>query len=407
LAHEARQRRELAAIGPRPGRIADAATALLSRGPCVERSRSGRLAENGFKGPGIEATMNPEQQLKFLGACLSLNPARHAMLVDALGGAPWPAILQRAGAHLVTPTLAGALDALGLTAQLPGDVQAYLQAVRDLNRTRNTRLFDELVRVAETLNGIGITPQLLKGAATLLPELYPGAADRMIGDLDLKVPAERYMQAATAVHGLGYRYAEGYAVLPGAYHHGAPLLHPSEPFRVELHQRSLLAPNQNTALESGMRVQIVTLPDTDVQVSLADPGTRLLHNFLHQQIQDSAHVRHYLTLRQLLEFARIFREHRATLDCSALSSRLQWQHRHAFRVYLLAAEHWLGESYPASLKRPLAGRLTLQLITFALSRRYWYVMLGIIGRMRNLPGRLVTPWWYGMKVEKVRRGEPW
>jgi hypothetical protein len=190
-------------------------------------------------------------------------------------------LLQRAGAQLVTPSLAGALADAGLLGRLPEEVRGYLQAVRDLNHARNATLYGELVRVAAALNAAGVEPQLLKGAAALLPGQYPGAGDRVIGDLDLRIPGEQYAVAAEAVHGLGYRFAEGRAVEPGAHHHGAPLLHPDKPVSVELHQRTLYDPAQNADLEQGMVLTAVTLPGTDARVRLADPGTRLLHNFLH------------------------------------------------------------------------------------------------------------------------------
>jgi len=357
--------------------------------------------------------VSPRRQLEFLCACLSRCPHRRDVLASTMAGAlPWGAILQRAGAHLVTPSLAGALAEAGLLERLPEEIHDYLETVRDLNRARNRELYSELVRVAAALNAVGIAPQLLKGAAALLPGQYAGAHDRVIGDLDLRVPAERYLDAAEAVRMLGYRDAQGYAVEPGEHHHGAPLLHPSKPVTVELHQRTLHDRVQNAALEGAMGLSVVELPETRVRVQLADPGTRLLHNFLHGQIQDRVHARHGLNLRQLLECAGLLRQHRAAPRRAALRwqawlGRVQPQHQRAFRLYLLAAERWLGEPYPDVLGRPIGGGAELWLIELAQSGKRWHELFGMLARLKNLPRRLITPSWYFMKIRALRRGDPW
>jgi hypothetical protein len=232
--------------------------------------------------------MSPRAQLAFLGACLSRYPERRAELSAAIGdGLPWPELLQRAGAQLVTPSLAGALADAGLLGRLPEEVRGYLQTVRDLNRTRNAALYGELVRVAAALNAAGIEPQLLKGAAALLPGQYAGAGDRVIGDLDLRIPGGRYADAAEAVHGLGYQFAEGRA------------------------------------------------------------------------------------------------------------------------VELAAAEHWLHQPYPQALGRPIGAAGALWLVELGQSGRGWHQLLGMLPRWRNLPRRLMRPTWYAIKVQALRRGDPW
>ena len=352
--------------------------------------------------------MNSRAQLAFLGDCLSQRPeGRRRLAATLVGGVPWPKLLQRAGTHLVTPSLAAALAEAALLERLPDEIRDYLQTVRDLNRARNATLYGELVRVAAALNAVDIAPQLLKGAAALLPAQYPGAEERVIGDLDLRVPAGRYISAAEAVHRLGYQFAEGRAVEPGAHHHGAPLLHTSKPVTVELHQRALRDLMQHAKLEWEMDLAVVTLPGTDVRVRVADPGTRLLHNFLHGQIHDRVHARYGLNLRQLLEFARIAGHHRAELDWPALLARLPRCHHRAFRLYLAAAEHWLHRPYPWTLGRPVGAAAVLWLVELGQSGEGWKQLLGMLPRLRNLPRRLVRPSWYAMKVQALRRGDPW
>jgi Fe-S oxidoreductase len=56
-----------------------------------------------------------------------------------------------------------------------------------LNDQRNRRLRAVLRATVGLLNRAGIAPVLLKGAIPLLPEQYPLAFARMLGDLDLAV----------------------------------------------------------------------------------------------------------------------------------------------------------------------------------------------------------------------------
>jgi hypothetical protein len=345
--------------------------------------------------------MKPRDQLLLLGACLSGQAERRAHIAEGIVSAPWPELLQRAGTHLVTPSLAGTLADAGVLAALPEPVRDYLQTIRDLNGARNRTLYAELARIAAALNSVGIEPQLLKGAVALLPKQYPGAADRVIGDLDLRVPAKRYPEAAAAVRALGYRPTEGVVLDLRYHHHGTVLLHPSAAVAVELHVRSLRDPTDSALLEAGIRVAAVRLHDGGPRVGVADAGTRLLHNFLHGQIGDLAHHCQHLNLRSLLELARLADHHRAEIDWPALLGRLQPPHQRAFRLYLMAAAHWLGAPYPEVVGRPVGGERAIERIALGQSSPFWYHLFGTVGQLRILPRRLLTPGWLGIKLRTL------
>lgn len=153
-------------------------------------------------------------------------------------------MLQLAGHQLVTPSLAAALARVGFLDALPEQVREFLEATRDLNRERNAKLRNGLMEVTEALNTAGIKPLILKGAIALVMPDYPGAEDRVVGDIDLLVPADRSGDAYAAVLALGYRQAtEAWSRMlrrdRDSLHHLIPLLHPSLPVSVELHTRIL------------------------------------------------------------------------------------------------------------------------------------------------------------------------
>ena len=187
--------------------------------------------------------------LEFLTAALAPDGSRRDALHHSLaeGTIDWRQVIWLASGHLVTPSLTASLERYGLLSLLPQEVTDYLEANRYLNRERNQILRNELIRIAERLNAIGIEPLLLKGANALLPGTYDGAEDRIIGDLDLWISPSRVEDASAAIAEAGYRTAhESWQwVLPSDrhdHHHEIPLLHPQLPVKVELHRRLLHDP---------------------------------------------------------------------------------------------------------------------------------------------------------------------
>ena len=186
--------------------------------------------------------------LRLLCDCLSVGPQpeQNEELRQKIAGRDvnWECLFRLAGVHLVTPSLAGALRRKGVLELLDEEVRSYVQSIESLNRTRNDTLRRELVRASRALNGMGVTPLLLKGAIALTPGQYPGASDRVIGDLDMVVPAERAHDAQHVMVQLGYREAtEHWRRMTGgsklAMHHLVPLVHPTLPVSIELHHRIL------------------------------------------------------------------------------------------------------------------------------------------------------------------------
>ena len=352
--------------------------------------------------------MSPTHPLRVLGAALAVRPIP-ADLAAALVAPDldWPRLLRAAGQHLVTPSLADALRRQGLFDALPAQVRDYLDGMRDLNRLRNRDLRAALEDIARALTPLDIQPVLLKGANALLPDQYPGAEDRVIGDLDLGVPPLRLAAAEGALLDLGYPqraaaaitspllprealHHQGHPLLHPTrlvrvellrglvfddhewevrHHHSYPLLHPTRAARVELHRRLVFDVRDAARLQAGLTTTAQTLAAGSV-VQVPDPGTRLLHNFLHAQINDRLRQRRGLNLRQLLEFAALAQRHPQILT-PALLERLRRRRRRAFLEYLAQAEHWLGLAWPPGLPRTASARWELWLQGRALTSVGW------------------------------------
>ena len=363
--------------------------------------------------------MSPDHPLRLLADTLAVCPPPPAERVAALGAPDldWPRLLWCAGQHLVTPSLAAAGHRLGLSERLPAEVRDYLDGMRELNRLRNRDLLVALVAIARALNPLGIEPLLLKGANALLPGAYPGAADRVIGDLDLALPPGAEAAATAALIDLGYR--PGVSAhpppppLPGVArraHHAPPLLHLDLPVKVELHRRLLANPRDDARLQAGMRTHIYSLAAGAV-ARVPDVGTRLLHNFLHAQINDRQRRLRCLNLRQLLDFAALAQS-RPDVLTPALLGRLRPRRRLALLEYLAQAEHWLGLTYPPDLPRVASARRERWLQERVLTRPGWrrlFVVLdtaaGLPPRVARLPLRLLlTPGWLPWRLRVWRAG---
>jgi hypothetical protein len=113
----------------------------------------------------------------------------------------WLALYQLATAHLVAPVLYATLATRDRLSQVPPDVRTALEGLYQLNDQRNRRLRAVLRDTVRLLNQAGIEPILLKGAIALLPEQYPLACARVLGDLDLAVDADQLAPAVAALQG--------------------------------------------------------------------------------------------------------------------------------------------------------------------------------------------------------------
>jgi hypothetical protein len=352
--------------------------------------------------------------VRFLADCLALDDSREAELERDLrhGHVDWRQIIWLASGHLVTPSLSTSIQRRGWLPLLPPAVADYLDAFRQLNRERNAIFRQALEAIAAALNPLGLEPLLLKGANALLPDTYPGAEDRMLGDLDLYLPEDAHPVATAALIELGYRIAhESWQwVLPEdrrRSHHGIPLMHEARPVKVELHRRIVKCPKDDILLVCNMGTKRATLtPGVTVQVP--DLATRLRHNFLHAQITDRQARLRLLNFRQLLEFARLAQGLEPT-NAQALLAGVRPIRQQRFLEYWALAEHWLGLAYPQALPRSSRQKRELWLTervaeSRAWSRGFWFhdALLRLPPRLLRLGPRIVRqPGYLPVKLKSL------
>ena len=318
----------------------------------------------------------------------------------------WLALYQLATAHLVAPVLYATLATRDRLSQVPPDVRTALEGLYQLNDQRNRRLRAVLRDTVRLLNQAGIEPILLKGAIALLPEQYPLAFARVLGDLDLAVADTQLRTAVAALQAAGYYPAPKIdrRLWPNEYYHWLPLFHPSGDGYVELHHDLFNDRRLKAALSLPMVQARAQARDWDGhQVRIPTLEHRLLHNALHHQVDDQAFESDQRSLRQLLEFAQLRAwPAGAEPDWPGLLRPLDRVGvGAAVRAWLLAAQTLFGQPLPAGVEPgPAARRAEARFWTRLehpgrgrLLELRWQVRC-FARLLRNLPRHLVTPAWY-------------
>ena len=304
--------------------------------------------------------------LRELSACLTGNPPDNPN---------WAELLALANQSLITPGLAAALRPS--MNRVPPQVWAFLEDVQRRNRERNRRLTLQLNDAVAALNGAGIEPTLLKGAAQMAA-CPPGEAfDRLLGDLDLIVLPTQVDEALAALTGAGFTAVSRHKGL--SVHAVAELGRPHDVGHLDLHQRAPGPPgiadtDELTARRRPLRIACGT-------VQLPDAASQILYLILHDQFHDGDYWRGGFDLRHLMDLARLTpaltgddwqwlrgacatRLVQGALDAQLLSAhRLIGPTRGAVRADLHARwthQRWLFQfAYPAC--RPIFAVLTLAL----------------------------------------------
>jgi hypothetical protein len=210
----------------------------------------------------------------------------------------WRTAIVVADRHLVLPALAACAADLGIVEALPLEIGEMLALVRSGNVRRSRALLAALEGTAVALNGIGIEPVLLKGAARLVDGLYPDPGWRLMADLDLLTPAGFAEGAWAAL------VAGGYAVVGGdrpGSRHLAGLRHPGTGAVVEIHRD--LSTEHLQRIPSMETISERTSPMVIGRGTARLPALvdQLVHLAMHEQLQHPRLIGGGLSLRGVLE----------------------------------------------------------------------------------------------------------
>lgn len=118
-------------------------------------------------------------------------------------GLDWPALLNHADGHSLTPLLFARWRAAGLLDALPSDIRARAGQAHADNARRNQNIRAELVEIHQILAQADVPHLVLKGWP-LVEQLYAHPAHRVLYDHDFLVPPHRAEAGHRALREAGF-----------------------------------------------------------------------------------------------------------------------------------------------------------------------------------------------------------
>lgn len=276
-------------------------------------------------------------------------------LCDCLRGAPpvdvdWMAIIGLANQTLTTPALIDFVDQYAPV--LPEDLCAYVRQIYRRNVQRNERLADQLEEAVVAINDRGVTPVLLKGAATLAATPCERRGVRLMSDLDIMVRPDEAERAVAALRAIGY-----------GIHDQAPresrrwfveLIRSTDVGTIDL-QRA--PPGPAYLYRDTAPSDYVPVPLGRGSVRIPTPTYRALMLIIHDQFQDYGYWLGDLDLRHLVEL-RDLNSSVGGLDWEELTSHISGElMKNAVETQLVALAALLGVEIPHALCSRLIPRL--------------------------------------------------
>ena len=266
--------------------------------------------------------------------------------------ADWPRIIGLANKTLCTPAVSARLREAGLFPELPTDVAIFFGEMEKRNGERNERLMAQLDEAAAIMNAAGVSPILLKGTAWLAHTPPERRAARMLADIDLMVPAGRFMSMIDQLCSIGYRL-ETSDLEPGV---PAVLSRPQDAATIDLHSEY-----------GGINTLFYRFEDLAKDAALLDleGGIILLPTpvactailLLHDQLKGRDYLRGRIDLRHLLDI-QSFASEFSKADWDELNRLFRSGYaRNAMRTQLLTAARLLGIEVPRTLRRGTRARL--------------------------------------------------
>lgn len=320
----------------------------------------------------------------------------------------WYEIYRLAAGHMVAPNLYSALEAKNRLHLAPTEVREALTEFYQLNVTRNARLRAVLRDTVRILNAQGIEPLLMKGSISLLPGQGGQDDTRMMSDLDIALQNAEPEEGYEALRAAGYRHAINQG--PAEYqhvHHLAPLFHPRAEAYIEIHKAVFSAKIPPGTLPlAAVCAQAEAVDWEGLRLWVPSIAHRLLHNALHQQVQDAdLRFGDRCSLRQVLEFTQLRTAPAAAeLAWNEIFNRLDMCGMgDPVRAYMMVAERLFAQSLPAGVELGKAARHAEKWMWFRIKHPRLSRSVVLASRLRYLPRRLVTPGWYPDKVKHLRQ----
>jgi hypothetical protein len=230
----------------------------------------------------------------------------------------WPLVVELASQNLVSP-------AVGLVLmrqpEVPNDVKEYFAAIIAWNRERNAALENAIRAIVAALNRSGMTPLLLKGAANLLDGLYPDPAARIIGDIDILVPADVVSVASRVLAAIVYRTVvlppppnRRWVMVTARHNHLPMQVNEEAGAGVELHYELVHLYLIHLINAKDATARALPRGRNGLRYLVLCPTDRVTHNIVHAQMHHPLQRKGLVDLRQMVDLALLIDECGGAID---------------------------------------------------------------------------------------------
>ncbi|PJG51837.1 hypothetical protein CVM73_28840 [Bradyrhizobium forestalis] len=264
----------------------------------------------------------------------------------------WTSVIGLANQTLTTPALIDFVDKFA--SMLPDDVCTYIRHIHRRNVLRNNRLVAQLEEAVVAMNGMGITPIMLKGASTLATAPEERRGVRLMSDLDIMVMPDEASMAVAALRAIGYDI--DYQTPPESQRWHVELNRSQDVGSIDLQQAP---PGPAYLYQSFGHALNHCVPAAlgRGHVYIPTPTYRALMLIIHDQFQDYGYWLGDLDLRHLVEL-RDLNNSAEGLDWGKLTSLVSGElMKNAVETQLLALAELLGVEIPRALRSRLIPRL--------------------------------------------------
>lgn len=266
--------------------------------------------------------------------------------------ADWPRIIALANKTLCSPAVSSRLGEAGRFPELPSDVETFFSEMERRNGERNNRLMAQLAEAATVMNAANVSPILLKGTAWLAHAPPERRAARMLADIDLMVPADRFLSMIDQLCGIGY-HLETSDLQPGM---AAVLSRPQDAATIDLHSEYGSVNTLFYRFDDLVR-QADALEFSGGIILLPSPVACTAILLLHDQLKGRDYLRGRIDLRHLLDIQSFARDFEGA-DWEALNQLFRSGYaRNAMRTQLLTARKLLRMPVPREVTRGMRARI--------------------------------------------------
>ncbi len=259
--------------------------------------------------------------------CKCLNPVAgqiqeselHAVLTSP--DFSWEELVMTASEHKVSAMVNGAIKSYNLASLMPSDLVDYFEGMEELARQRNKQILTQALEISSLLNGIGVTPVFLKGAAALVSNLYADISHRVMLDIDVLVPNDLLFDCVAVLKNHGYAEADEDIVADPRSHHYPPLDCPGRVAPVELHSELVAFPNSELLTESEVYAEAQFFEINGAKLAVPSAHHQIIHTIAHAQVTDQHYLHGFIIIRQFLECLYLQRKTSGDLNWSDIETK--------------------------------------------------------------------------------------